>query len=511
VKEAKSNMTIGQMSRSMAVATSRSAPRLSSNLNSSGSGFVGQRTQQVFFFSTAKNASAPVKSPAARSGVTTTERATLRAARKERATEVLSGAQQASTAGAEAGASNSATSKATISAHNVKYYWYVGLGVPTFLLGWGIYDPTSPPAKLAKAVGLTGYVHTVSDEFARPAHAKLLPDWTDMPNVPHDIPVPHTLVLDLEQTLVSSTWDRKFGWRHAKRPGVDKFLKDMSQYYEIVLYSPSHEGVAAPVVDSLDKTGCIMHRLYRDATYYQDGIHKKDLRALNRNVGRMVVLDDDSFSCVEGSANLVKVKPYNNPHDREDTTLETITPLLLEIAREGYSDIPGMLGQFIVEWDDSSDTDEEYGGLVIEGTQQLGRKVRRMTADEMAAEYQRRLDQMKYDRLQVAQRGLGGLAGAGRGTNRPAPELLPQDPSMPSSSPEGTGLTSKELVGAAPPSSGAMGSDVENAAGVMGWLKRRQENQAEEQARKMEKWNEVMMRKQLAKKEEAENRARAAA
>jgi len=69
-----------------------------------------------------------------------------------------------------------------------------------------------------------------------------------MPNVPHDIPVPHTLVLDLEATLVSSTWDRKYGWRHAKRPGVDRFLMELAQYYEIILYSPSIEGIAGPVV-----------------------------------------------------------------------------------------------------------------------------------------------------------------------------------------------------------------------------------------------------------------------
>jgi import inner membrane translocase subunit TIM50 len=92
-----------------------------------------------------------------------------------------------------------------------------------------------------------------------------------MPNVPHDIPIPHTLVLDLENTLVSSTWDRKYGWRYSKRPGVDKFLLDMAQYYEIVLYSASMDAVAEPVVNSLDKQGCIMHRLYRDATYYHNG------------------------------------------------------------------------------------------------------------------------------------------------------------------------------------------------------------------------------------------------
>jgi len=34
-----------------------------------------------------------------------------------------------------------------------------------------------------------------------------------MPNVPQDMTPPHTLVLDLENTLVNSTWDRKHGWR----------------------------------------------------------------------------------------------------------------------------------------------------------------------------------------------------------------------------------------------------------------------------------------------------------
>ena len=100
------------------------------------------------------------------------------------------------------------------------------------------------------------------------------------------MPCPHTLVLDLENTLVSSTWDRKYGWRHAKRPGVDNFLTSLSQYYEIVLFSPSLPGVAEPVVNSLDKNGCIMHRLYREATSFVDGVHVKDLKALNRPMRR---------------------------------------------------------------------------------------------------------------------------------------------------------------------------------------------------------------------------------
>lgn len=266
-------------------------------------------------------------------------------------------------------------------------------------------------------------------------------------------------MLDLEKTLVSSSWDRKYGWRHAKRPGVDKFLHEMAQYYEIVLYSPSIDGIADPVVAALDKDGCIMHRLYRDATYYTNGVHVKDLNRLNRSVNRMVVLDDDPEEVQFNKENLIRVKPYDDPTDRTDSTLERITPFLIEIAREGYSDIPALLRQY-------------------EG----------MDADEIADEQERRLEQLRYDRQH--QRGLGGWA---RGPVLPEPELPPMDP-FGSSAPHQ--LTAKDIAGAAPPS-------MEQQSGLVGWMNRRAKEKEEHQMRKMEKWQEVMTKK----KEEAAKKA----
>jgi len=285
-----------------------------------------------------------------------------------------------------------------------------------------------------------------------------------MPNVPQDIPVPHTLVLDLEQTLVSSTWDRKYGWRHAKRPGVDKFLQTMAQYYEIVLYSPSMEGIADPVVTSLDKSGSFMHRLYRDATHFKNGIHMKDLGRLNRNLNRMILLDDDPLEAGLNPENHIRIKPYVDPTDRTDRTLERITPFLVEIARKNYNDIPTILSQ--------------YQG---------------MDADQIADEYERRIQQFVYTQEQRAQRGLGGLAARGR--NLPAPELPPasSDAAL-SGAPQQ--LTAKDLVGAAPTQS-------PQKTGMMGWMNKRAQDKEEQHARKMEKWNEVMLRKQQQQKEAA--------
>jgi import inner membrane translocase subunit TIM50 len=284
-----------------------------------------------------------------------------------------------------------------------------------------------------------------------------------MPNVPHDIPIPPTLVLDLEETLVSSTWDRRYGWRHAKRPGVDKFLHDMAQYYEIVLYSPSIDAIAEPVVNSLDKTGCIMHRLYRDATYFKDGVHVKDLNRLNRNVNKMVILDDDPEAVKFNSDNLILVKPYTDPMDRNDNTLEKITPFLIELAREGYKDIPSIL--------------RHYQG---------------MDADEIADEHARRIDQFKTNRQRKAQRGLGGWAR--HEDNLPPPEMSP--------GPTGATqqLTSKDLVGPAPQPQGG---------GMVEWMQRRAQEKEEQQNRKMEKWNEVMLKKQQAKREQQLQRDKA--
>jgi import inner membrane translocase subunit TIM50 len=293
-----------------------------------------------------------------------------------------------------------------------------------------------------------------------------------MPNVPHDIPVPHTLVLDLESTLVSSTWDRKYGWRHAKRPGVDKFLLDMAQYYEIVLYSPSIQGIAEPVVDSLDKQGCIMHRLFRDATYYTNGIHVKDLSRLNRNVSRIVVLDDDPAEVSFQPENLIRVKPYTDPTDRTDNTLARITPFLIEIARENYNDIPELLQQY-------------------EG----------MDADEIASEQDRRIDYYRTVRDVEMSKGLGGLAKMARRSVSIEPDMIPTNPSHQSTTtttPQQ--LSSKDIVGA-PPSSTSF-SSTDESVGLVGFLNRREEEKAEATRRKFEKWNEVMLKKQRVREQQ---------
>jgi import inner membrane translocase subunit TIM50 len=369
--------------------------------------------------------------------------------------------------GSGAGGTGSSAGGAALSSSQRNNVLMVGSAVFVSLFTWGVVDGDSPPAQALAAVGLKGLIDDFAQPFAKPHTLKLLPDWP-MPNVPPNMPCPHTLVLDLENTLVSSTWDRKFGWRHAKRPGVDKFLQELSQYYEIVLFSPSLPGVAEPVVNSLDKGGTIMHRLFRESTSFVDGVHVKDLSFLNRPLNRILVIDDDPDCVKLQPGNLIQVKPYTDPRDKADTTLLNLLPILIEIAKNNY-DVTTVL--------------EQFQGL---------------DADGIAEEYQRRLDNVRNERIEQSQRGLGYFAGVGRdpyeqmGSGGGSVKL--QDPTERSkeSTSSKAGLTAMDLMGDVS-LDGDTGQKKEG--GVMGWYSRRLQAKAEDQERKMEKWQEVMQKK----------------
>jgi import inner membrane translocase subunit TIM50 len=107
------------------------------------------------------------------------------------------------------------------------------------------------------------------DYYNEPAFPKLLPD------VDPAWERPYTLVLSLEDLLVHSEWSREHGWRMAKRPGMDYFIRYLSQYYEIVLFTSVPSMIADPVIRKLDPYRIIMWPLFREATRYKNGEYIK--------------------------------------------------------------------------------------------------------------------------------------------------------------------------------------------------------------------------------------------
>lgn len=107
--------------------------------------------------------------------------------------------------------------------------------------------------------------------YNEPAFPKLLPDEEADPN----LRAPFTLVLSLEDLLVHQEWTRESGWRIAKRPGVDYFIRYLSQYYELVLFTSQPSFIGDSVLRKLDPYRIIRWPLFREATLYKKGDYIK--------------------------------------------------------------------------------------------------------------------------------------------------------------------------------------------------------------------------------------------
>lgn len=117
---------------------------------------------------------------------------------------------------------------------------------------------------------LSARLSYVFGHYTEPAFPKLLPSVDPNLGLP-----PYTLILSLEDLLISSKWNRQSGWEVAKRPGFDYFLRYLSQYYELVLFTSVQSMNADQVIKKMDPYQLLVFPLFREATRYMNGEHVK--------------------------------------------------------------------------------------------------------------------------------------------------------------------------------------------------------------------------------------------
>ncbi|KAF2093698.1 NIF-domain-containing protein, partial [Rhizodiscina lignyota] len=172
--------------------------------------------------------------------------------------------------------------------------------------------------------------------YTEPTFPKLLPVM--------DPPAPYTLVLSLEDLMIHSEWSRQHGYRTAKRPGLDYFLRYLSQYYEIVLFTSLPMGQAEPVYRKLDPYHIIMWPLFREATRYHKGEYIKDLSYLNRDLSKVIILDTNAKHVSAQPENAIVLPPWKG--DPKDRDLVSYVPFLEHIAAMGVPDVRKALASF---------------------------------------------------------------------------------------------------------------------------------------------------------------------
>ncbi|KAI9500630.1 HAD-like domain-containing protein [Coemansia spiralis] len=152
-----------------------------------------------------------------------------------------------------------------------------------------------------------------------------------------------TLVLDLDETLIHSSPQGSYRAHHRievvidkvaclyyvyKRPHVDYFLRKVSEWYKVVVFTASLAEYADPVIDLLDVQGkLISGRYFRESCVPHDSSYAKDLSSIDPDLSQIVLVDNSPLSYFINPTNGIPIQPWING-DPKDEALLDLLPLL---------------------------------------------------------------------------------------------------------------------------------------------------------------------------------------
>ena len=167
-----------------------------------------------------------------------------------------------------------------------------------------------------------------------------------------------TLILDLDETLVHSSFvpfekndiilnvdfeSVMYNIYVLVRPGAEEFIKKVSKYFEVVIFTASISKYALPLLDILDHEKQIKYRLTREHCTFLNGIYIKELKKLNRNLNDLIIVDNSPLAYAFDNDNGLPIKTwYEDPNDNE---LDKIYPLLEFLSRT--NDVRKFINKFV--------------------------------------------------------------------------------------------------------------------------------------------------------------------
>jgi len=111
-----------------------------------------------------------------------------------------------------------------------------------------------------------------------------------------------------------------------KRPGVERFLLKMAEFYEVVLFTASLRDYAVPVMEKIDPTRVCEYHIYRQGCTPYRNVLVKDMSLLGRNLKDSIIIDNSENSFMFQPMNAIHIKNFFE--DETDTELDRLTPFL---------------------------------------------------------------------------------------------------------------------------------------------------------------------------------------
>ena len=141
------------------------------------------------------------------------------------------------------------------------------------------------------------------------------------------------LVLDLDETI-SHSLKLNFGYYFLLRPGVIEFLTELSEFYEIIIFTSSPKIYADSIIDKIDQEGnLITHRLYKPHVIFERGKSVKKLNLIGRDLNKIVFVDNMKSNAKYNPKNLYLIPSWTD--DIFDNELYKLKQKLKYICTSG--------------------------------------------------------------------------------------------------------------------------------------------------------------------------------
>ena len=158
-------------------------------------------------------------------------------------------------------------------------------------------------------------------------------------------PKKYTLVLDLDETLVNFKIKKGREGYVRLRPFLFGFLEEVSQFYELIIFTSSTEAYANSVIEAIEHDKKYFdYVFYRQHTIIVGNDFVKDLTRIGRPLNSTIIIDNTPQNFRFQKENGISIKPFWG-QDSNDKTLYDLMPILLDIAQTG-GDVRITLGKY---------------------------------------------------------------------------------------------------------------------------------------------------------------------
>ena len=114
--------------------------------------------------------------------------------------------------------------------------------------------------------------------------------------------------------------------------GTENFIRKLSKYCEIAIFTASTQNYADIVIDGLDCKDLIDYRLYREHTTLINGINVKDLSRLGRDMNKIIIIDNIEENYQFQPNNGLNISDFEG--DENDNELEYLLEDLLKLVSQ---------------------------------------------------------------------------------------------------------------------------------------------------------------------------------